>query len=143
MDNVAHAPALIAQFHEQYPNKPAPQGIRVRQITNVPSTSSQRDIILTITMEEADTLLFDRRQPISLELPTQAKRVWIYERPVQAFTLMAIADKGQLIRLYQLIHLLDDQELKGKYGKRPPRQRLYEAPSWLRRDFAKYCQKIW
>jgi hypothetical protein len=35
---------------------------------------------------------------------------------------MAIADKGQLIRLYQLIHLLNDQELKGKYGKQPPRQ---------------------
>jgi hypothetical protein len=136
VDNVAHTPALIAQFHEQYPNKPAPPGIRIRQITNAPSTSSQRDIIITITTEEADTLLFDCRQPVSLDLPTQAKRVWIYEWPAQAFTFMAIADKGQFIRLYQLIHPLDDQELRGKYGKQPPCQRLYEAFSWLRQDFA-------
>ena len=78
------------------------------------------------------------------ELPSQIRRVWIYETaPVEAITTLIRYDEHNMpVRLYQSLNPLTRKEMKGRLGLRPP-ERPQHAPLSILFSQQPVMQKIW
>jgi hypothetical protein len=168
--NLKHAQELIDEFHEKHPDRPAPaRQIRAMDfqaqlkdleanpklfnyLFGTPGEEFQQskpltnvDAIIPFSPSLADHLLSHPHNNAFLpQLPTEIRRVWIYEtEPVNAVTMMIRLDAKHVpTRLYQLLDPLTDHKLLGLYGCKAPSQPR-RVSSWIVRDYAPHCYRIW
>ena len=134
VENVKNAQELIMKFHADYPDKPAPPAVTVRYMHREdelkaleenprlfhyiygtsgegfkkPNRPASIDVTVPLNPQQAENLLHQPLDPLP-QLPSEMRRVWIYEtEPVNAITMTIQLDSEHTpLRMYQIMTPLD------------------------------------